>query len=758
MAEKIKVLASIESIRYYNEQKYFGIIECSIDKDLNKCGILLGSCIILKGRMADPKKGEQYEITAVEVNDPRWGKQYEIKNIMSCLAGCIEDERGQKKFLYHLFTEKQVSAMYASLDNPFQALADNNIEELIKIKGCGIKTAYHWIEKFNNNYSYCRMYVELEKFDLTPNMIKKLFEHYRSAEVAIKTIKNNPYTLCEISGVGWKKADQIALAGGMAPNSLERIESYMIHYLEEQAQNGYSYIPPDELMGAIVDNIDENISDYLVTSAIHDLREQDKLWWDDEKTKIGLYFYYDLERKIATELLRIRDAQNKFEYDGWEEIIRQKELEQGWQYTEQQLTGIQMALENNIVCITGYGGTGKSSIVDGMLAALPGYYSVTCALAGRAASRISELTGKESYTIHRLLGYPSKDKNQKNGFTFHDEFPLDAEIIIVDEISMIGGRLFYYLLRAIQSGAKLILLGDIGQLESIGECKVAADIIVSPEIPSIFLDKIHRQAQRSAIITDSIAIRKGGQLVEKDWTGEQVRGELQDLLLDCYSDKSNTYYKTLQHFSKELDSVKSIMDLQVLCPVRTKGDACVWNLNNAIQEIYNPMSSKKNEIDVFYSASMVGTLREGDKVINRKNHYSVFDVNTEQTTAIYNGNIGIVNKVDPVEKTVTVEFPGIGLIFIPENFVRDLELGYVITCHSSQGSQFERVIVALDFTSYVMLSRELVYTAVTRAMKHCTLVAQTDALRYAIATENIKVKDTHLLVLLDELAHPKIVF
>ena len=704
--------------------------------------------------MPSPRKGEKYRIVAEEVYDSKWGRQYNARYFGNKYITEVGDYSGQRKFLSHVFTDQQVYNMYQALENPFETFLKNDPVELVKVRGCGMVTANKWLNKFNNEYVYAKMYIELEDFELTDNMIKKIFNYYGNVNVAIEKVKENPYNLCNIAGIGWKKADTIALSGGMAPNDPKRVEAYILYYLERQAMDGYSYISPDELMGAILENVDENVSDYVVTTAMHSLKDKGKLWWNEDKTKVGLAFYYELEKDIATELLRLRDAESSFEYGDWKSIIQKKEKEQGWEYTEQQLEGIKMVIENNVVCITGYGGTGKSSIVDGLLAVLHNYSSATCALAGRAASRISEMTGGESFTIHRLLGYPEW-VDGKDGFSYHDENQLEYDIVIVDEISMIGGRLFYHLLRAIKSGAKLILLGDIGQLESIGECKVAADIISSPEIPSIFLDKIHRQAQKSAIVTESIRIRKGGQIIEKDFAGEEVRGELQDLLIDCYSDLSNTYFKTLQHFTEELQEVKSIMDIQILCPVKEKGSACVWNLNTAIQKIYNPYSSKKKEIEVYYGRGKKAVLREGDKVINRKNNYKTLN-NEGKVTPIYNGNIGIIEKID--EGCAVVDFFEIGKIAIQSDDLENLQLGYAITVHSSQGSQFERVIFALDFAAYMMLSRELVYTGITRATKHCTLVAQNSALCYAITQEGVKSKNTHLEVILDELAHPKLVW
>ena len=747
----VKVKASIEIIRYYKDQ--WGIVICSIDEVLKGDFIGDKNGAVFKGNMPEPVRGATYIIVADYVEDPKWGKQYNIKAIYNDISFDKNDKKSRRKFLESIFTSYQVEAMYNIYDDPFSILDAEDVEKLVQIKGCGIKTADNWIRKFKKNINIARIFVELENYNLTNKMIRRLIDRYKSPDIVIEKVKTNPYILVnEVDGIGWKRADEIALAGNINPDSPMRISAYIVYYLNRCGEEGCSWITPDQLLGAILDNLGEEIPDENITTAIRELGN--KLWWNEEKNKIGLSKYYNIEHGVAEELIRIRNAKSDIYCDNWRDRIEHLERNQGWKFTEEQMCGIETVLNNNITVIHGLAGSGKTSVVSGVLEALRQYSSVMCALSGRAASRMSEITGEEGFTIHRLLGYPKGAPNYQ-GFEFNQDNKLKYNIYILDEISMVDAKLFYYLLRAIPDGAKLICLGDSGQLESIGCGNIAYDMIYSAEIPTIELTKIHRQAARSAIITQSISIRNGIQIISKDWTGTEVRGDLKDLKLVCYSDSSNTFYNIMETFSRLANQPNfDIMDCQVIVPIKTKGDACTYNINNTIQELYNPSAKNKKEITRF-SDSKPFIIREGDKIINTVNNYKL-------DTPIYNGNIGIVKSIWYNEildsRIITIDFIGLGNIDIPEKYWDGIELGYAITVHKYQGSQSKNVIFGLDFTAYSLLTRELVYTGITRAQKMCYLICQTGALRYATAQQSVSNKQTHLKNCLYEIAHPKLIF
>lgn len=699
-----------------------------------------------------------YEISATEVENKKYGKQYQVNSINLYLPNGIESKEGQKEFLDIIFTKLQVKEMYEALDDPYMTLKDGDISSLVKVKNCGMKTAVAWIDKFKTYMPLSNAMKELSEYGLTEALLRRIVNHYKSSDIAVEIIQNKPYKLIEVNGVGWHKCDEIAMKGGLKPDSPERIGTYILYYLQERANEGYSYIPADantEIENGIVSKTQKpiNFIDTMIEFFGDDISDEalkggldyvnDQLWFSDDRRFVGLKRIYDLEMSVAENLIRIRDGENDFKYSNWKDIIKQKEIDQGWEYNEQQIKGIKAVLENQVVVITGKAGTGKSSIVDAMIAVLQGYSYAQTALSGRAAARMAEITHEEGYTIHRLLGFPKGDRDH-GGFVFHEDNKLPRDIIILDEVSMVDGELFNRLVKAIKTGSKLIMLGDTGQLECIGCMNIAADLIASKEIVSIELSQIHRQAANSGIITESIKAREGIQLIEKDWIGTEVRGKLNDLVIDCFSDKSNTFYKVMQHASSELEDGTDIMDLMVIAP-SYKNESGVDNLNAALQSLYNPDSPKKKEVFV-QKSSKAWILREGDKIINVQNDYYA---KNKFTAGIFNGNIGVVKNIDIDVNTIAVDFQDIpGIMILPKKNWKDLELGYAITCHKAQGSQCKKVIVGLDFGSFIQLSREWVYTAMTRAIDKCYMVAQNNALRYAVSKNSISVKRTHLVKLL----------
>lgn len=755
VGDKIEIICSVETIRYYKDQ--WGIIQVSIDSIINGFPCVdKDGFIILKGNMPKVERGGIYHVVAEFVVDPKWGDEYNIIRIYSEIIFDENDKEGQKRFLSAIFNPRQVNSMYETLKNPYKVLDEGDAASLVKIRGVGMITAIDWISRFRANKYLGQIFSELSEYNLTNNMIERLMRRYESPEIIIEKVKENPYVLAdEVDGIGWKRADEIAKAGGIKEDDPKRIGAYMIKYLRECGEDGRSKITTDELLGVILDDLGEDIPDANITEAVQGIKN--RLWYSADKTEIGLKLYYNMEYKVAEELIRLRDACPLIDRNCWEntwlDSLRKLEEKQGWQFTEEQKNGIYLALDQNVVLITGMAGTGKSSLVTGILDILKDCDFVQCALSGRAASRLSEITGEKGYTIHRLLKYPNYSDEAKQGFSFHDENPLPFDIYILDEVSMVSTDLFYYLLRAIPSGAKLICLGDHGQLEAIGSGNIAHDMMVSPEIATIILTKIHRQAEASGIISEACKIRRGQQIVEKDWVGTDIRGELKDFKIETYSDLNNTYYKLMAAYSTAMAEPDfDLMQTQIIVPVKTKGSACTYELNNALQELINPASHKKKEVTL-YSNGRPYILREGDKIINTSNNYGLNPV-------IYNGNIGKIIKIDVAQEIIVADFIGVGEVEIPDerNYWKGLELGYAITGHKSQGSQWEHIIVGMDFSGYALINREWLYTAITRAQKKCDLLAQVSALRFATSSEGISKKSTHLQTILHELSNPVLVF
>lgn len=695
---------------------------------------------VVKGYIAEISLVDTYLIVAKELEPTKWGQQFELTYIG--ISADLTDTEKQRIFLEKILSTFQVNNLYNTFDNPFDLIKDENINELTKAKGIGAKVALKIINKYKSTIDFSEAYIELDKYGLTPKMIHKLIELYGSPELTVKKVKENPYVLIDdIDGIGWKKADALALNAGIQVDSPFRIRAFINYFLKEQAEVGNSYESPNNLMYAIEEHLGD-IDDDIIRDTLHNMPE---LWWDEEKTRIGLLIYRELEQNITNEFIRLMKAPVDFNIDGWEEIIKETEKSQGWEFTDEQLEGIQTILKNPVSLITGYGGTGKSSIVKGMLNVLHRYNFAQCALSGKAASRLSEVTGAEGYTIHRLLAYGF---GNPFGFTKYD--PLPFKIIILDELSMVGGHLFYSLIQAIADGSKLIMIGDVGQLESIGSLNLINDVLHSGVIPTITLTKIHRQAQKSAIITESINIRNGIEIIPYGFVGKDIRGELEDLELDIYDDKILSLEKIINQFSDKMPLVKNIMEIQIITPMKYRGEVCTLKLNRIIQNSYNAFDPSKREIELRAKTDHSYILREGDKVINVRNNYKTLSTYGE-TTPIFNGNMGIIKEIDIIEGIMIIDFLFIGEIIIERENWDSIELGYAITIHKSQGSEYEVCIVAgVDYSAFTMLTKELIYTGITRSKKYCVLVAENSALRYAIGQSNISTKKTFLKEFLQE--------
>jgi exodeoxyribonuclease V alpha subunit len=314
---------------------------------------------------------------------------------------------------------------------------------------------------------------------------------------------------------------------------------------------------------------------------------------------------------------------------------------------------------------------------------------------------------------------------------------------------MVGADLFHRLIQAIQSGKKLIMIGDDGQLESIGLCNVFNDMLECGAIPIARLTQIHRQAAMSAIITESIKVRNHIQLVPHKWVGEEIRGELQDLELNIYNDAILRQKRVIAKFTEIYDQGIDIKDIQIIVPMRYKGEISTLALNNIVQGIVNPMGKNEQKINqqVKKGEPVSYLLREGDKVIVTKNNYKTLKANGDECP-VFNGNRGIIMSIDSAIGEMVINFEQWGKVVIKREHWRDIELGYALTCHKLQGSEADYVIIGLDYSCRTLLTKEWLYTAITRAKKYCVLCAETNALAFCITNSNIPYKRTFLQELL----------
>lgn len=687
------------------------------------------------------KYNTSYRIIGIlQPNERYGGMQYNV--VYSQEVYVFDTYNKQVAFLNCILTQKQLNNLIKAYpQNPIKPLEDRDLNALTKVSGIGERTAYKLITRFESCRDKGKAYVELATYGITATMINKLVEHYESPDIAVAKIKENPYLLIEdITGIGFSKADEIALKGGLDKFDWKRCKAYIIHYFRERASEGHSFVLYDELVDAVEQEL-EGMPYESIQEAMRNLEKENKIWFKDtgDDILVALKYYYTLESNVAKHLKRLMEAPSNLDINEEEAMRRigEQEAKQGWKFTEQQLEGIFTAMNNNVTIIRGYGGTGKSSCVTGLLAcADEDYRFKQCALSGKASVNLTDITGQEGYTIHRLL-----EVDPITGRFNHNEyFPLLTDLVILDEGSMVDVALFESLIQAIPTGAKLIILGDTNQLESIGVGNILLDMIDSGEVPVVTFDKVHRQGAKSAIIGESIKIAQGQKPVGYGWQGTNVLGELKDLKyigFTCDRDsKKPTIDLIMKEFKTLYNECKDISQIAVIVPTRERGTGCL-PINILIQDYVLPPLEKRG----FYCNCGGYDIYKGDKVINLKNARP--RPNQAIVSApIYNGNMGEVIEVG--FDYLKVDFYNIGEVYIYKSHLENIALGYAITVHKSQGSTIPYTISAIDFSHFSMLTRQLVYTTMTRAKKKCVMIFETNALIKAINTNKITQKDTFL--------------
>lgn len=685
----------------------------------------------------EPKAKGEYIIMGEYEKDEKWGWQFKIDGgYENIKLNTLEEKR---LFLEQILTERQVESLFNTFEDPFRHIEQGDVSKLMIAKYIGEHTANRIIDKFKATMDLAPAYNFFKPLGVTPLLINKLCGTYGSAENAIKKFQKNPYILADdIKGVGFLRADEIALKYNVKPDDPFRIKSGIRYLFKDVANNeGSTWLTIDNFKTQITELL--KIPYETIWSNVIVMVAEKEIYLEED-SKIALMYYYDLECNIVNKLISLQKAECKtYTDEEIEEGIKRAEEEQGFEFTDEQTEGIKSLLKNNVSLVVGLAGTGKTSIIKGAYQVFS-YDTIIkqCAFSGQAAKRINEATDKPSSTIHRLLGW------QGEMFTYTEFNPLPVDVVILDEVSMVGLELFWNLIQAIPRGAKLIMLGDNGQLPPIGVGNLLNDLMLSQKINFVELTKIHRQAEKSAIITTSQKIRKKLFLLSSDFEGDETYGQLRDLTLKARVDADCLFDVLIETFMEEYNRSKNIQDIQIIVAQNQKVALARDQINKEIQQRINP---KKYESDLEIKIKYKNVLRVNDKIINRENHYDVETPDGIQTS-IYNGSMGIVKEIST--NYIIVDFFDEGEIIIPKEYYEGLELAYAITCHSSQGSQFKVTIVGFDNSSYILLSNEWLYTAVTRAKSMCYIVAQTRAINMAVTRHKTVDRNTFLLELFNK--------
>jgi len=738
--EEIELEVQVVRQLFYDNDRNFGIYGC-LPSDTTKVKLNAYGNISLKGVMPPLQERSYYKVFVKEVRDPKWGIGYELIRMNTELPTSVDTQRA---YLSTILTELQVQAIYEVYDGQdvLQMFRDDTLE-YNRIRGFGETTYKRVREKVLASIEMAEALAELSQYGLNYNMVSKLIGHYGSAGILMQKVKENPYILTQVDGIGFKKCDQYALKMGVAPDSSFRIDACIKYILEESTNDGHTWMYIDkllnranELLGIGIEKIDAWLGEYGRT-------EQQNQKYILDKGRIGLYYLFRSEFRIKEKLFDLLSRKHPIQSDDIDKLIEKVEEEQGFKFTDEQRTAIVYACNYKVLIIHGKAGTGKTTILKGIIRVLnlasdrPLLYKA-CALSGKAAQRINESTGLEASTIHRMLGYEPRT----GGFFYCAENPLQEDVVIGDEFSMINVPIGNSLIQALPDNAIFIMLGDTEQLEPIGAGNLFKDLIDSQKFPTVTLTQVHRQAQMSGILSTANLVREGVQFAVRNDYGNRVIGELKDLHFRPY-ETAEDVFKTVMKYSISfyqnfiVKNKVSIMDFQVITPLKERGKNCTRELNLELQKVFNDMSKPyitRNKYD----------FREGDKVIQNGNNYD---------DMVFNGTLGTITKVhvdpDKKESYVLIEFVGTGTVKYTAEQMSQIELAYALTVHRVQGSQFEIVLFAMDYSAFKLLSRQLVYTALTRAVKTCVLIVELNALIYAVDQNKSAKRNTFLPELLE---------
>ncbi len=691
---------------------------------------------VIVGYLPFVNKGDNLKVVGRYVNHPDYGEQFKVETFEKIVPETLDAlERYLANGVIKGIGPATAKKIIKKFGEATVEILRNEPDELTKIKGITKTKAVEISESFIENWDLWQIVGFLEKFGISPASAQTIYK--KLGPDTILKIEEDPYILQDLSiKVDFAQIDKMALNIGIEKNNLRRIGSGIRHSLNLASMNGHSCVLEANLITFVTNLL--GISEEDVLDGIKDLRAKEQIAVEtreeiatkDGKTEmcvqdwIYLIEFYRTERNIASRIIELEQAENLKKIDNIEKEIKKIS---NIKLSSKQKEAIEQINENNVAIITGGPGTGKTTIIKTIidLYKKEGKKVVLCAPTGRAAKRMTEATGEEAKTLHRLLEIGKFSDEKPNPDI--EVTPIDGDVIIIDEVSMVDMFLMNYVLKAIYKGTKLILVGDIDQLPSVGPGSVLKDLIESKRIPFTTLNKIFRQAAKSKIIVNSHKVNDGINFFEEideeedtlddfDFIPENNQRNVQEMVLDMYDN-----------------------DMQIITPTK-KGDLGTKTLNKLLQEKYNPYEDYKIEKkfgDVIF--------REGDKVMQTKNNYDMTWIRgLEIGSGIFNGEMGQIVEIDNQEGKIKIKFDDDKIAIYETADLEQLEHSYAITVHKSQGSEFNQVVFPIMQVAPMLLTRNLLYTGMTRAKNRLVIIGSKNAVEYMINNVNTKKRNTGL--------------
>lgn len=682
-------------------------------------------------------KGDSLKVIGKFVTHPDYGDQFKVDTFEKMMPQTLD---ALEKYLANGVIKGVGSATAKKIIKKFGEatieVLKSEPNELTKIKGITQQKAIEISESFIENWELWQIVGFLEKFGIGAQSANSIYK--KLGGDTIEKVESNPYILSELGvKVDFSQIDKMALDLGIEKDNVKRVAAGIRHGLNLATYNGHSCVLEDNLISYVTQLL--NVSEEDVIYGIKDLRvkeqikieQREEIQTIDQKTEmriqtwVYLVDYYNSELNIAQRLISLEQATNIKKFTNFENELKKIEQNTNIELSDKQKQAVKMINDHNVSIITGGPGTGKTTIIKTIIDIYKsrGKKVVLCAPTGRAAKRMTEATGEEASTLHRLLAIGKQAEDRPNPEL--EVTPIDGDVVIIDEMSMVDIFLMNYVLKAIFKGTKLVLVGDTDQLPSVGPGAVLKEIIDSKRIECVRLNKIFRQAMQSQIIINSHKVNEGINFLEdkeettkNDFTFVEERNSMQIMknIIEKYT-----------------------LEKQIITPSK-KGDLGTKNINKLIQEKFNPPNITKNE-------KKFGEIifREGDKIMQTKNNYDImWKKNKEIGSGIFNGEMGIIEKIDDINSEIRIRFDDEKVAFYGYQDLEQLEHSFAITVHKSQGSEFRTVIIPVYQAAPMLLTRNLLYTGMTRAKDELIMIGNPFTIQFMIKNEKIKTRNSGL--------------